>query len=110
MRRLALRFARQLPTPNLQPPRRPWGWQGIPWELGIGSWKLTAAVSLLVTASLVAQQPPTRFKSGVDLVTVDVVVLDKKGEPVPGLTRADFTILEDGSAQPITQFQSVELP
>ena len=59
---------------------------------------------------LLAQQPPTKFRSGVDLVTVDVVVLDKKGEPVPGLTRADFTILEDGAAQPITQFQSVELP
>jgi VWFA-related protein len=68
------------------------------------------AALVLQGATVLAQAPPTRFKSGVDLVTVDVVVLDKKGEPVPGLTRADFTILEDGSAQAITQFQSVELP
>ena len=39
-----------------------------------------------------------RFRTGIDLVTVDVVVLDGKGEPVQGLTRADFTVLEDGKA------------
>ena len=51
-----------------------------------------------------------RFRTGIDLVTVDVVVTDGKGEPVQGLTRADFTVLEDGKAQQIREFQSVELP
>lgn len=51
-----------------------------------------------------------RFRSGIDLVTVDVVVLDRNGEPVVGLTRNDFTVLEDGRPQQIREFQSVELP
>lgn len=51
-----------------------------------------------------------RFRSGIDLVTVDVVVLDGKGEPVVGLTRNDFTVLEDGRPQQIREFQTVELP
>lgn len=75
------------------------------------------AIGVLATIAVVsldARQQPTppapRFKGGIDLVTVDVVVLDKKGDPVPGLTRSDFTVLEDGRSQPITEFQSVELP
>lgn len=56
------------------------------------------------------QQPEQRFRSGIDLVTVDVVVLDRKGEPLQGLTRTDFTVLEDGKPQEIREFQSVELP
>ncbi len=50
------------------------------------------------------------FAPGIDLVTVDVVVLDRKGEPLQGLTRTDFTVLEDGKPQQIREFQSVELP
>jgi VWFA-related protein len=71
-----------------------------------------ALLAVLATVSLDARQQttPPRFKSGIDLVTVDVVVLDKKGEPVPGLTRTDFTVFEDGHPQAITEFQSVELP
>ncbi len=76
-----------------------------------------AAATLVVAAWLgavgAAQQPSapaTRFRGGVDLVTVDVVVLDKSGNPVPGLTRQDFTVLEDGRPQTVTEFQSVELP
>jgi len=57
-----------------------------------------------------SQQPEPRFRTGIDLVTVDVVVLDRRGEPLQGLTRADFTVLEDGKPQEIREFQSVELP
>jgi hypothetical protein len=35
-------------------------------------------------------------RSGVNLVTVDVSVLDRDRGPVRGLTAADFTILENG--------------
>jgi VWFA-related protein len=65
---------------------------------------------LLLGAVISAQQPPSRFRAGVDLVTVDAVVLDKDGNPVPGLTRQDFEVEEDGRVQQITEFQSVELP
>ena len=68
---------------------------------------------LLVCAlvgELLSAQQPSRFRAGIDLVTVDVVVLDKDGNPVPGLTRQDFEVEEDGRVQQITEFQSVELP
>ncbi len=40
-----------------------------------------------------------------DLVLTNVVVRDRKtGEPVRGLTRGDFTLLEDGKPQEITSF------
>jgi VWFA-related protein len=68
--------------------------------LGLSGWRPTAGL----------QAQDQRFRSGIDLVTVDVVVLDGKGEPVLGLTRRDFTVLEDGRPQEIREFQSVELP
>ena len=59
-----------------------------------------------------AQQPaPQRaadvLKEGVTAVLVDVVVRDKRGQPVRDLTAADFDVLEDGVAQTIGSFTSV---
>ncbi len=39
------------------------------------------------------------------LVVLDVVVTDKAGNPVEGLTRDDFTVYEDGKAQRIASFE-----
>src|SRR5262245_10815192 len=50
------------------------------------------------------------FPSAVDLITVDAVVVDGKGQPVPGLTREDFVLTEDGRPQPIVTFEAVEAP
>jgi VWFA-related protein len=61
------------------------------------------------TASPPAEETP-RFPSGVDLVTVDVVVTDKKGTPVPNLPREAFTVEEDGTPQTIASFESVKVP
>ncbi|HJR61096.1 MAG TPA: hypothetical protein VJ813_16915, partial [Vicinamibacterales bacterium] len=47
-----------------------------------------------------AQQPPT-FKSGVQLVEVDVRVFDKDGRFVADLTRDDFELVESGAPQKI---------
>ena len=54
--------------------------------------------------------PQTTFRSGVDVVDVDVSVLDRNRLPVRDLTAADFTVLEDGKARPIVAFSSVDLP
>jgi Ca-activated chloride channel family protein len=55
-----------------------------------------------------AQQP--RFAAGVTQVEVYATVTDRAGHPVPDLTKADFTILEDGRRQDITAFAGVDLP
>lgn len=54
--------------------------------------------------------PPLTFRSGVDLVDVDVSVLDRHRLPVRGLTSADFTIFEDGQPRPVAAFTAVDLP
>jgi len=57
-----------------------------------------------------AQEEKPAFPAQVDLVTVDVVVVDKKGMAVPGLGEFDFTISEGGVPQAITRFEAVTLP
>ena len=41
-------------------------------------------------------------------MTVDAVVLDAKGNPVRGLTRNDFTVLEEGQPQTIASFDLID--
>ena len=54
-------------------------------------------------------QPRTVFRSGTELVLVNVVVRDKSGAVVRGLTRDDFTITEDDKPQTVTSFDFEEL-
>ena len=55
--------------------------------------------------ALTAQAPQTpSFRSSSTLVPVDVRVVDAGGRPVPGLTRDDFVVKEDGRAQDIASF------
>jgi VWFA-related protein len=74
---------------------------------------LALGTQLLVPATLSSQEPPgetPRFPAKVELVTVDAVVVDAKGKAVPGFTKGDFTVLENGVAQSVTSFESVVLP
>ena len=68
------------------------------------------AVVLGVLATLATraepQAPPT-FPSGVELVRIDVVVLDKEGKPVIGLTAADFEVTEAGKPHEIASFEPI---
>jgi VWFA-related protein len=56
----------------------------------------------------VAQGPILR--ASVDQVVVDVVVTDASGQPVRGLTAADFEVVERGRPQAISTFSEVVLP
>src|SRR5438067_4059597 len=51
-----------------------------------------------------------KFKSGVELVNVTATVSDDSGHFVSGLTKDDFTILEDGSPMEVTNFSNEHVP
>jgi VWFA-related protein len=69
----------------------------------------TLAASLALGPAF-AQEPPVvpAFPAKAEAVTVDVVVLDASGRPVRDLSKADFTLLEDGRPQTIVGFQTWE--
>src|SRR5436189_3995058 len=76
-------------------------------------WAVVAAVVVLtLTGGAAQQQPPAQrapstVRDGVTAVLVDVVVRDKRGQPVHDLTKADFEVLEDGVPQSIGAFTPV---
>lgn len=51
---------------------------------------------MLALAGGVQAQQPDRFRSGVELVALDVSVVDRTGRPVSDLTPGDFTVTVDG--------------
>jgi len=82
-----------------------------------------AAVAALLCSTVTAQTPPQpqppeppvdkgrlRFAVSVETVTLDVVVVDKKGRFVPGLTRESFEVLEDGRPQELSFFTAQFTP
>jgi len=74
---------------------------------------IAAAGLCLFSAGVSTQNPPQpvpRFRTGLDLVLLDVSVLDRDRVPVRGLTASDFTILEDGRRQDVASFAAVDLP
>ena len=87
----------------------------VPAARGLAVAVAFGAVSLAAPA---AQAPPTPapspsqpvLRASVDQVVVDVVVTDARGVPVPGLTAADFEILERGKPQAIATFSELSLP
>ncbi|HEY0372427.1 MAG TPA: hypothetical protein VGD79_10520, partial [Thermoanaerobaculia bacterium] len=76
------------------------------------------ATALIVAATLAlplgAQRRPEEPESpriveniDVRIINVDVVVTDRKGNPVHGLSADDFTILENSVPKPISNFYEV---
>src|SRR5437764_14483963 len=62
---------------------------------------LSAAVSLAQTAAESIE---------VRVVNVDVIVRNRAGKPVTGLTKADFEIFENGQKREITNLYEVRAP
>lgn len=82
---------------------------------------IAGLAAALAVVSLTAARAPRQdqrpipssptFRSGVNLVTVDVVVRDKRtGRLVPDLTKDDFHIEDDGQPQTVTSFAAINLP
>jgi VWFA-related protein len=69
---------------------------------------LCAGVSLPL--NITRAQSQSAFRTGVDLVQLDVVVLDRNRQPVTGLTAPDFTITEEGQPREIQAFAAITLP
>ncbi len=66
-------------------------------------------IVMAVPSNLFAQDssagiPPVTIRANTRLVMVDVVVTDKKGQPVTGLKADDFTVEENGKKQKVTVF------
>lgn len=61
---------------------------------------LTAAMAVAAAGSTAGQQ----FRSGVEVVRLPVIVTDRAGGIVRGLTRDDFVILEEGRPQDVAYF------
>src|SRR5208337_5130882 len=69
----------------------------------------TLAAIMAVPAILPAQEttaeiPSATIRASTRLVLVDVVVTDKKGQPITGLKAEDFTVEENGKKQKIATF------
>jgi Ca-activated chloride channel family protein len=76
---------------------------------------LAAVFALAVVApaaadALAPQENRPTFRAGVDRVTITAVVHRRNGEMVTGLTRDDFTIIDNGVARPILEFRSEPTP
>jgi Ca-activated chloride channel homolog len=68
------------------------------------------SIILLVLAVLGSGVASAQFSSGVNLVEVYAAVTDRAGNPVTGLTREDFTVLEDGRPQAVSAFAEGDFP
>src|SRR5437899_4988239 len=77
----------------------------------------TVAAALLCAAAAAAQQPQQQPSSelpkltetiDIRVINVDVVVTDKKGNSVTGLTKDDFQLYENGVPKNISNFYEVE--
>src|SRR5437773_5769809 len=69
---------------------------------------------MIVLAALLASPSPRAqqrsvFRSGTELVLVNVVVRDKSGAIVRNLSRGDFNVTEDDKVQTVTSFDFEEL-
>ncbi len=65
---------------------------------------IMAVPSVLRAQETTAEIPSVTIRANTRLVLVDVVVTDKKGQPITGLKAEDFTVEENGKKQKIATF------
>jgi Ca-activated chloride channel family protein len=74
-----------------------------------GSWTNSITLALALTVLAIAASA-AQFTSSTTVVEVYATVTDKSGRSVRGLTQADFEVLEDGTAQTISNFAAGDFP
>ena len=65
---------------------------------------ILVATLLFLAALTVVTEGQQVFRSGIDLVTFGVTVVDRKGDLITDLTRDDFELSEDGKVQDLRYF------
>jgi VWFA-related protein len=68
---------------------------------------LSVALTIALPSAQQSQRPT--FRSGREVVSIDVVVRDRDGNIVRGLTQSDFEIREDGQPQQLVAFAFQEI-
>ena len=69
-----------------------------------------ALTCLLCCGEVRAQGTQGTFRSGVDLVSLNVIVTDNHDKFVTGLTQKNFSVFEDGVAQDLSFFAAANVP
>jgi Ca-activated chloride channel homolog len=77
------------------------------WVVGAAS---AALVALAADTARVAGQEGFRFKSGVELINVNVTVTDRTGRFASGLRQEDFVVYEDDKPVEVTHFSAERTP
>jgi VWFA-related protein len=85
-------------------------------ETMLTRWSRSGLILVCCAASAFAQKPldvpsvaPQAPAPSSSPITLTVVVTDKSGNPIPGLTQADFTLLDNKQPTAIRSFQAHEL-
>ena len=71
---------------------------------------LRAVIVLLLAAAAAAQEAPPTFRSETQVVVLDLVATDRKGQPVDDLRPDELQVSEDGRACEIRSFRLVRAP
>jgi VWFA-related protein len=76
-------------------------------------WLVLAGAGMLAASSARAQQPapqePPRFRSSVEVTSLDVTVVDDRGRPIADLKPEDFTVRIDGNPRKVVSAEWISL-
>lgn len=71
--------------------------------------RLAAGAVVALCASVAAQQQEPTFRTGVDLIAVDVAVVDARGRPVEDLRAPEFAVRIDGEPRRVVSAELVTI-
>jgi len=82
----------------------------VVWSLALVSFATGAAAQAPAQGAAAPQVAPPVFRSGAELVSLTVAVVDRNQRFIPGLAADDFAIFEDGVRQDLSFFAASEVP